>query len=230
MKSVSISGSPRANVGKKDATALRNAKQVPCVLYGGKEQIHFAVLSADFKNLIYTPDVNVVDLQIAGKKYNAILQEAQFHKIYDHLLHVDFLEIIPGKPVTMNIPVKTTGTSPGVRAGGKLVKKLKTLRAKGLVEKMPDTINIAIDTMEIGHSVHVEDIIMDGITFLNAPNITVVGVETTRVVVEEANTAAPAAGAKAAAPAAAGAKTAAPAAGAKAAAPAAGAAKPAAKK
>ena len=203
MKSVSISGSPRANVGKKDATALRNAKQVPCVLYGGKEQIHFAVLSADFKNLIYTPDVNVVDLDIAGKKYNAILQEAQFHKIHEQLLHVDFLEIMPGKPVTMNIPVKTTGTSPGVRAGGKLVKKLKTLKAKGLVEKMPDTINIAIDAMEIGHSVRVEDIVIEGLTFLNASNITVVGVETTRVAAaEEAKNAAPAAGAKAAAPAA----------------------------
>ena len=201
MKSVSISGSPRANVGKKDATALRNAQQVPCVLYGGKEQIHFAVLSSDFRNLIYTPDVNVVDLEIAGKKYNAILQEAQFHKIYDQLLHVDFLEITPGKPVTMNIPVKTTGTSPGVRAGGKLVKKLKTLKAKGLVEKMPDTINIAIDEMQIGQSIRVEDIIIDGLTFLNASNITVVGVETTRVAAaEEAKAAAP--GAKAAAPAA----------------------------
>lgn len=224
MKSVSISGSPRANVGKKDATALRNAQQVPCVLYGGKEQIHFAVLSADFRDLIYTPDVNVVDLEIAGKKYNAILQEAQFHKIYDQLLHVDFLEITPGKPVTMNIPVKTTGTSPGVRAGGKLVKKLKTLKTKGLVEKMPDTINIAIDAMQIGQSIRVEDIIIDGLTFLNASNITVVGVETTRVVAaEEAKAGAPAAGAKAAAPAA---KAAAPAAGAK----AAPAAKPAAKK
>lgn len=222
MKSVSISGSPRANVGKKDATALRNAQQVPCVLYGGKEQIHFAVLSSDFRNLIYTPDVNVVDLEIAGKKYNAILQEAQFHKIYDQLLHVDFLEITPGKPVTMNIPVKTTGTSPGVRAGGKLVKKLKTLKAKGLVEKMPDTINIAIDEMQIGQSIRVEDIIIDGLTFLNASNITVVSVETTRVVAaEEAKAAAP--GAKGAAPAA---KAAAPAAGAK----AAPAAKPAAKK
>ncbi|MCE9538709.1 MAG: 50S ribosomal protein L25/general stress protein Ctc [Bacteroidetes bacterium] len=222
MKSVSISGSPRANVGKKDATALRNAQQVPCVLYGGKEQIHFAVLSADFRNLIYTPDVNVVDLEIGGKKYNAILQEAQFHKIYDQLLHVDFLEITPGKPVTMNIPVKTTGTSPGVRAGGKLVKKLKTLKAKGLVEKMPDTINIAIDEMQIGQSIRVEDIVIDGLTFLNASNITVVSVETTRVAAaEEAKAAAP--GAKAAAPAA---KAAAPAAGAK----AAPAAKPAAKK
>ena len=91
MKSVSISGSPRANVGKKDATALRNAKQVPCVLYGGKEQVHFAVLAADFKDLIYTPHVHTVEIDVAGKKFNAIMQEAQFHKVNDSLLHVDFL-------------------------------------------------------------------------------------------------------------------------------------------
>ena len=233
MKSVSISGSPRANVGKTDATALRNAKQVPCVLYGGKEQIHFAVFAADFKNLIYTPDVHTVDLEIAGKKYSAILQEAQYHKINDSLLHVDFLEIIKGKPITMNIPVKTTGTSPGVRNGGRLLKKLKTLRAKGLVEKMPDSISIAIDSMEIGDSVRVEDIKVDGVAFLNAPNITVVAVEVTRVVIEALPTAAAATNAAGAAPVAAGAKPAAPAAGAKAvapAAPAAGAAKPTAKK
>ena len=94
MKSVSISGSPRVSVGKTDATALRNAKQVPCVLYGGKEQVHFAVLEADFKDLIFTPSVNTVNLDIAGKKYHAIMQEAQFHPLKDNILHVDFLEII----------------------------------------------------------------------------------------------------------------------------------------
>ena len=232
MKSVSISGSPRANVGKTDATALRNAKQVPCVLYGGKEQIHFAAFATEFKNLIYTPDVHTVELNIAGKKYNAILQEAQFHKINDSILHVDFLEIVAGKPIVMSIPVRTTGTSPGVRNGGKLHKKLKTLRAKGLVEKMPDSITVPINSMEIGDSVRVEDIKIDGVTFLNAPNITVVGVEVTRVVVEELPTAAPATATATAAPAA-GAKAAAPGAPgapAAAAAPAAGAAKPAAKK
>jgi large subunit ribosomal protein L25 len=208
MKSVSISGSPRVNVGKTDATALRNAKQVPCVLYGGKEQVHFSVLEADFKNLIYTPSVNTVNLDIAGKKYNAILQEAQFHSVKDNLLHVDFLEIVAGKPVTMNIPVRTTGTSPGVRNGGKLNKKLKTLRVKGLVEKMPDTIDVAIDNLEIGQGVRVSDIKLDGLTFLNAQNITVVSVQITRAVAAEA--AAPATAAKAAAPAAA--KAAAPAA------------------
>lgn len=180
MKSVSISGSPRANVGKKDAKALRVAQLVPCVLYGGKEQIHFAAPEVNFKDLIYTPHVHTVELEVAGKKYNAILQEAQFHKTNDNLLHVDFLEIQAGKQVTMNIPVKTTGTSPGVRAGGKLVKKLKTLRAKGLVDKMPDTIDLAIDALEIGGSVRVKDIKVDGLTFLNAENITVISVDTTR--------------------------------------------------
>jgi large subunit ribosomal protein L25 len=202
MKSVSISGSPRANVGKKDATALRNAKQVPCVLYGGKEQVHFAVLAADFKDLIYTPHVHTVEIDVAGKKFNAIMQEAQFHKVNDSLLHVDFLEIIAGKPVTMNIPVKTTGTSPGVRAGGKLVKKLKTLKVRGLVEKMPDTIDLAIDSLEIGQGVRVADIKIDGLTMLNAANVTVVGVQTTRAAAAEATAAAAATGAaKGAAPA-----------------------------
>ena len=214
MKSVSISGSPRANVGKTDATAMRNAKRVPCVLYGGKEQIHFSVLSADFKNLIYTPHVHTVDLEIAGNKYHAIVQETQFHPLKDHLMHVDFLEIVEGKPVVMELPVRTSGTSPGVRNGGKLSKKLKTLRAKGLVENMPDVITVAIDAMEIGHSVRVEDIIVEGLTFLNAPNITVVAVQVTRVSVEEPKAAAAAAVPAAKAPAAAAAK--APAAAAKA--------------
>lgn len=217
MKAVSISGSLRANVGKKDAVALRNANQVPCVLYGGKEQIHFAVPSPEFKNLIYTPEVQTVDLSISGKKYSAILQEAQYHALTDNLIHVDFLEIIPGKPVIMNIPIKTTGTSPGVRAGGKLVKKLKTLKVKGAVDKMPDNISIAIDSLEIGQGILVSDIKLDGLTLLNAPNVTVVSVQVTRAAVANADEAA-----KAAAPA----KGAAPAAAAKA--PAAAAAKPAA--
>lgn len=203
MKSVSISGSPRANVGKKDAVALRNAKRVPCVLYGGKEQVHFSVLAADFKNLIYTPEVNTVNIDVDGKKFHAILQEAQFHRVEDHLLHVDFLEIIAGKPVVMNLPVKTTGTSPGVRAGGKLNKKMKTLKVRGLVEKMPDVIEVPIDALEIGGLIRVSDIKAEGLTFLDAANVTVVNVQITRAVAAEAAAAAApakAAPAKAAAP------------------------------
>jgi|SRR4051812_41597776 large subunit ribosomal protein L25 len=226
MKSVSISGSLRTNVGKKDATALRNANQVPCVLYGGTEQVHFSVAAPEFKNLIYTPEVQTVDLNVSGKKYSAILQEAQYHALTDNLIHVDFLEIIAGKHVTMNIPVRTTGTSPGVRAGGKLLKKLKTLKVKGPVEKMPDTIDIAIDQLEIGQGVRVSDIKLNGLTLLNSESVTVVSVQVTRAAVAGADEAAKAATpAKAAAPAAA---AKAPAAGA--AKPAAAAAKPAAKK
>jgi large subunit ribosomal protein L25 len=216
MKSVSISGSPRANVGKKDAKALRSGNLVPCVLYGGKEQVHFSVTEPQFKQLIYTPDVHTVDLTIADKKYNAILQEAQFHKITDNLLHVDFLELVPNKPVVMNIPVRTKGVSPGVRNGGKLVQKLKSIKAKGLIEKMPDEIAVNIDKLEIGDGVRVSDINVDGLTFLNAPNVTIVGVQITRAVAAETPAAgAPAAAGKAApaaaAPAAAAGKAATPA-------------------
>lgn len=207
MKSVSISGSPRANVGKQDAKALRNQGNVPCVLYGGKEQVHFYAPEAEFRHLIYTPNVHTVELTIGGNKFNAILQDAQYHRINDKLLHADFLEIVPGKPVVMNIPVKTTGTSPGVRAGGKLNKKLKTLKVKGLVEKMPDAIELSIEKLEIGQGIRVSDINIDGLTLLNAPNVTVVSVQTTRAAVADAAAAA----ATAAAPAAKAAPAAAPA-------------------
>ena len=190
MKTVSISGSPRANVGKKDAKALRASKSVPCVLYGGKEQVHFSAPETQFKNLIYTPDVHVLDLSIGDKKYSAILQEAQFHKVNDSLLHVDFLEIIPGKSVIMNIPIRTKGTSPGVRAGGKLVKKLKHIKVKGPIEKIPSEISIAIDNLEIGSAVRVSDINIEGLALLNAPNITIVSVQMTRAAASaEASTA-----------------------------------------
>lgn len=202
MKSVSISGSLRANVGKKDAKTLRGNESVPCVLYGGKEQVHFSAPLAAFKPLIYTPTVNTVNLSVDGKKFNAILQEVQYHRVKDHIIHVDFLEIVPGKPVVMNLPVKTTGTSPGVRAGGKLNKKLKTLKVRGLVEDMPDAIEIAIDSLEIGGGVRVGDIKVKGLTLLNASNVTVVSVQVTRAVAEP-TAATPAAGAAAATPAAA---------------------------
>jgi large subunit ribosomal protein L25 len=187
---------------------------VPCVLYGGTEQVHFSVNETHFKQLIYTPDVHTVDLTVADKKFKAILQEAQFHKITDRLLHVDFLELIPNKAVVMNIPVRTKGVSPGVRNGGKLVQKLKTIKAKGLIEKMPDEIAINIDKLEIGDGVRVSDINVDGLTFLNAPNVTLVGVQMTRAVAAETpvgGAPAAAAGKAAPAPAAAG-KAAAPAA------------------
>src|SRR5690606_18491683 len=122
-----ISGSVRQNVGKRDAKELRYEGKVPAVLYGGKEQIHFSVSAADLKPAIYTADIHFIDLDIEGKKFKAIIQDSQFHPLTDQIRHVDFLELSDDKAVAMNVPIKLTGTSPGVKMGGKLVQKLRKL-------------------------------------------------------------------------------------------------------
>ncbi len=210
MKSVAMSGSPRASVGKKDAKALRSKGLVPCVIYGGAEQVSFSVEEKQFKSLVYTPDVHTAEIDINGKKYNAILKDLQTHPVTDKIIHADFVEIVSGKPVTMSLPVRTTGTAPGVKAGGKLLKKLRRVEAKGVIEKMPDAITIDISEMNIGGTVTVRDLKYDGITFLTPASSTIVTCQVTRNVAEEEpakTAAAPAAGAAAAAaPAAAPAK------------------------
>lgn len=203
MKTVSLSGSPRANVGKTDAAALRAGGRVPCVIYGGGEQIHFSADARHFKNIIYTPDTNLVNVEIEGKTYKTVLQEAQFHKINDNLIHADFLQVSEDKPVIVYLPVKTSGTSEGVKAGGKLNLKLRKLKVRGLISKLPEYIDLSIENLGIGSSISAGDINIDGITLLHPKNISIVSVDTTRnvVAVEEAapaKAAAPAAAAKAA--------------------------------
>lgn len=210
MKSVAISGSTRSNVGKKDAKALRVSGMVPCILYGGTEQVSFAVAERAFKTLVYTPDVHIVELTVDGKKHNAIMKELQLHPVTDKILHVDFLEVVAGKEVTIELPVKFDGTAPGVRNGGKLLRKMRKIAVRGPVEKLPDALTIDVSKMEIGDTVRVADVVIPGLTLLDKPNVTIVAVRVTRNVVEEvkpgATTAAPAAGATAAAAPAADAK------------------------
>jgi large subunit ribosomal protein L25 len=184
MKTVSLSGSLRANVGRKDATLLRNQGKIPCVIYGGTEQVHFSADEKSFKNIIYTPDVCQVEVDVNGKKYQTFLQEAQYHRLTDKLLHADFLEIVDGKPITISIPVKATGTAVGVRAGGKLTIKMRQLKVRGMANKLPDTIDINVESLEIGKSVAVSDISIEGIELLNAKNVTVLSVNTTRAVAQ----------------------------------------------
>lgn len=191
MKSVTLSGSLRANVGKVDAKAIREKGNVPCVIYGGKEQIHFEADIRAFKPVIFTPNAHIVEVNLDGKVYKTVLQDAQYHKINDKLIHADFLEIVEGKPVTANIPVVLTGQSEGVKKGGKLVLKLRKLKARGLANELPDSINIAIDKLDIGDGIAVGDIEIPGVTLLNAKNVSVVSVQTTRAVAAE-NNAAPA--------------------------------------
>jgi len=213
MKSVSISGSPRENVGKKDAKKNRNEDKVPCVLYGGKEQVHFAADEVSFKKLIYTPDSFTVKLNVDNKEYNAILQDIQYHPLSDRILHADFLEIFDDKPVVMHIPVKVTGNSQGVLKGGRFIQKLRKLKIKALPVDLPDNVVVDITPLEINDSIKVSDIKKDKVTFLDAPTAVIVGVRVTRVVVEETPTAVEGAAPAAAAPAAGAAAPATPAAG-----------------
>jgi large subunit ribosomal protein L25 len=187
MKSVSMSGSLRGNVGKKDAKKQRREEKVPCVLYGGKEQIHFTVDVADFKKIIFTPEVYLIKLNINGNEFDAILQDVQYHPVTDSVLHADFLQVIPGKPVVIGIPLEFEGVAPGVLKGGRLVKKVRKLKVKGLIEEMPDKIKISISKLDIGDSTRVKDVIFGNLEFLDTPNAEIVGVKTARTVVAAAD-------------------------------------------
>ena len=187
MKSVSISGSLRENVGKRDAKEQRKNGMIPCVLYGGEKQYQFVVAKNEFKNLIYTPEVKYAVISIDGKEIPAILQASQFHPITDELLHVDFLEILENKPVTIALPIKIMGTSPGVLRGGKLVKKVRKLKVRGMLNDIPEFIPVDISGLDIDNSVKVNELKIDNITFVENPNAIVTMVLSTRNV-EEAPT------------------------------------------
>ena len=191
MKTVSLSGTPRAYVGKKDAKKNRREGKVPCVLYGGKEQIHFVVEEKPLRKIVYTPEVYIVSLNIDGKVHETIIQDAQYHPVTDNFLHVDFLEIMPDKQVTIAVPVKAEGTPTGVLKGGRFISKMRKLKIKALPKDLPDFIPINTDKLDIGDSVKVMDIKMDNVTFLDSPNNVIVGVRTARSVVEEAVPGAP---------------------------------------
>ncbi len=180
MKSIAISGSPRENVGKRDAKELRYQGQVPAVLYGGEKQYHFSVSASGLKSLVYTPDVHFVDLDIAGEKHQAIVQEIQFHPLTDQIRHVDFLELDDKKEVAMKIPVKLTGVSPGVKTGGKLIQKLRELRVKALPKDLPQYIEISLNALEVGKSVRVEEVKIDKVKVLNNSDDTIVSVVMSR--------------------------------------------------
>jgi len=231
MKTLSISGKTRETTGTKDAIHMRKAGNVPCVLYGGTEQLNFLVDEKQFSKLLYTPDAYLVSLDVSGKQAKAIVQDAQFDKITDKILHVDFMEAVPGKYLTVKIPVVTHGSPLGVKKGGKLQVKIRRLTVKGLVDDLPDHITIEVAHLELGESILIKELKNDKLKFLDPQNAAVVTVRTTR----EAEAPAAAAGATAATPGAPAAPAAAGAAAPAAAAPAAGAAakkddKPAAKK
>lgn len=160
MKTVSLSGSPRENVGKKDAKSLRSAGMVPCVFYGGKEQVHFALKETDFLNIVFTPEVCFIEIELNGKKVTGVLQDIQYHPVSDKILHADFLELT-GKPIKLSVPVRVIGTSPGVLKGGRLAVKMRKIPIKALPENMPEEIVLDINELEIGNKIKASELKSD---------------------------------------------------------------------
>lgn len=187
MKTAQLSGSLRANVGKKDAAALRNAELVPCVLYGQGEQTHFAVKRNDIEKIVFSPEVYQVELEIEGKKAKGIIRELQQHPTKDTIQHVDFLELSETKPVRVGLPVRLTGSSKGVMAGGKLMQVFRRLTVVGLPQDIPDAITLDISKLKIGKSIRVGSIEIPGVKFLDPANAVVVSVKMARGAIKPAD-------------------------------------------
>ncbi|MCT4579921.1 MAG: 50S ribosomal protein L25/general stress protein Ctc [Flavobacteriales bacterium] len=180
MKKVSLSGSVRKNVGKKDAKLMRREGLVPSVVYGNKEQVHFSVKENDINKIVFTPNVYMIDLDVDGRKAQAILKDVQIHPVTDKVLHADFQEVIEGKKVKVDIPVNISGLAVGVKNGGKLVQNFRRLTAEALADNLPDTIDIDVTKVKIGGKVRVGEVDIEGVSFLNPESAVVVAVQMAR--------------------------------------------------
>lgn len=188
MKSITIKGSERESVGKKAAKALRNAGKVPCVLYGGEKPLHFSADEASFKDLVYTPNAHTATIDLeGGKKFNAVLQDIQFHPVSDQIVHADFYQLFKDKAVTIDIPVQLEGNSPGVRNGGRLLFRKRKLSIKALPDNLPDFFTVNISKLKIGGHIAVASLINKDFTILHPDSTVVVQVKAARnaVVVDD---------------------------------------------
>lgn len=181
MKSITIKGSERESVGKKATKALRNAGKVPCVIYGGDKPLHFTADELSFKDLVYTPNAHtvVIDLE-GGNKFDAIMQDIQFHPVTDRILHVDFYQLFADKEVTLDIPVRLLGSSPGVRNGGRLLFRKRKLSIKALPANLPDFFDVDISKLKIGGNIDVSTLMKDEFTILHPETTVVVQVKAAR--------------------------------------------------
>ena len=184
MKSITINGSKRESVGKKATKALRNAGQVPCVLYGGDKPVHFSAEELAFSKLVYTPNAHTVVIALGDTSYNAVLQDIQFHPVTENILHIDFYQLFDDKEIAMDIPVVLTGNSVGVRAGGVLRRNRRKLRIKALPTNLPDNIVVDISKLKIGNKVYVSELENDGFKFLHTDNTVVCQIKQSRVSVD----------------------------------------------
>ena len=184
METIKIIGYNRANLGKKNSKKLREEGNVPCVVYGGNEQIHFHSPMILFRDLVYTPGANFVKLNIEGIEKDAILQDIQFHPVSEVILHADFLELQENKKIRMDIPVKIIGDSPGVQQGGKILIRIRKLSLMAYPKNMPSFVEVDISELQLGKSISVETLLNDQYEILNSPLVSVVSVNVPRVKIE----------------------------------------------
>ena len=180
MKTFELSGEVRENLGKKATKAVRVSENIPCVLYGGKDNVHFTVSASAVRKLIYTPEVYVVELTIGKNKTKAIVKELQFHAVTDKVQHIDFLEIDEKKPVVVELPVKLTGLAEGVKAGGKLSLEMRKLKVKGIYTNIPESITVDVTNVGLGKSIQVGKLALKDLEILNSKMSVVAQVKLTR--------------------------------------------------
>lgn len=190
MKQVSLSGSPRENVGRKGAEELRKNGRIPGVIYGGATQTSFSILKNDWDKIVSRPDTLQINIEVAGKTYATIIQESQKHPVTDRITHIDLLELVPGKSVRTTLPIRTTGVSEGVRSGGRLLQNYRKVRIIGKPEHIPDEIQLDISGLKIGDMIRVRDIQIEGCKLLEAEASAVVTVQMTRAAMADAAAAA----------------------------------------
>ena len=228
MKTITIEGHLRTEIGKQATRQLRSEEKVPGVIYGGAKEVNFTAPATAFKALVYTPDFQLAEVKVGGNSYRCILKDLQFDKVTDDLIHVDLLELVEDKKVIATIPIKFTGAAKGVKDGGKLITKMKALKVKTYPRFLKENIEVDLTELELNGNVRVQDVKAENYEILNSPRIPIASIVLTRQLKQEEATVAPAAGAPAAAAGVAGAAK--PAAGAPAAPAAGAAAKPAGKK
>ena len=180
MKTFELKGTVRTDLGKKATKAERVVDNIPAVLYGGKENVHFTTTVSEVRKLVYSPEVFVVNLDIDGKKTKAIMKALQFHPVIDKVLHIDFLQLTEDKPVIVELPVKLEGLAEGVKAGGKLALEMRKLKVKGLYTQIPENIVIDVTELGLGKSIQVAKVSVDKLEILNAKNAVVAQVKLTR--------------------------------------------------
>lgn len=185
MKTITIEGQLRSEYGKKATRQVRSEGQVPCVIYGGAETVSFSAPAVAFKTLVYTSEFQLAEIKLGAKTYKCVLKDLQFDTVTDELAHIDFLELVEDKPVSVSLPIKIVGQSEGVKAGGKLVVKIKALKVKALPKHLRENIEVNIDNLELNGNIRVEDVVAENIEITNSPRIPIASVVMTRQLRQE---------------------------------------------